>query len=105
MRINYPDDAHHLYGVISERESIFAYVQLETISTSQPPRIRIPGLSDRNYEIRIPTISKGTGMMLIKAPDWVSDGCRISGSLLSEIGLAAPILKPGEALLFEINPV
>ena len=44
-------------------------------------------------------------MMLIKAPDWVSDGCRISGSLLSEIGLAAPILKPGEALLFEINPV
>lgn len=110
VRVNYPDDAHHLYGVISERESIFAYVQLETISTSQPPRIRIPGLSDRNYEIRIPTISNQpgsneTGMMLIKAPDWVSDGCRISGSLLSEIGLAAPILKPGEALLFEINPV
>ncbi|HEY9276559.1 MAG TPA: alpha-galactosidase [Candidatus Nanopelagicaceae bacterium] len=105
VRVDYPDSHHHLYGVRTEGESIFGYAQLETISTSQPPRIRIPGLADRNYEIRIPTISKDIEMMLIKPPTWVSEGCKISGSILSEIGLAAPILKPGEALLFEIHPI
>lgn len=105
LRIDYPDERHYLYGVRSDRESIFVYAQLETICTSQPPRIRIPGLADRNYEIRIPSISGQTGMMLIKAPDWVREGCKISGSVLGAVGIAAPILKPGEALLFEIHPI
>jgi alpha-galactosidase len=104
QRIDYPDRSHHLYGVFSRSESIVAYAQLETIPTSQPPRIRIRDLDDRNYEIRIPEISRAPGMMLIKPPAWISEGCKMSGRVLGEVGLPAPILKPGEAILFEIHP-
>lgn len=104
VRMDYPDQNHHLYGIVTERESIFAYAQLDTIQTSQPPRIRIRNLIDKKFKIRIPDISKSTGLMLIQPPDWVLTGCEISGALLSEVGLPAPILQPGEALLFELYP-
>jgi alpha-galactosidase len=108
IRMDYVDQNHHLYGVISEDQNsaLIAFAQLEPITTSHPPALRIRGLkAAANYRVKIAEPAGATGMMQIKPPLWVKEGTVITGSSLANIGLPAPILRPAEALLIEIEAI
>ena len=106
VRVDYPDENHYLYGVVSEKESLFAFVQLQPIKTSHAPNLRFTGLkSDRRYRVKVVEPAGKTGMMLIKPPSWLANGVETTGSALIEIGLPAPILQPAQALLIEIEAI
>ena len=106
VRVDYPDENHYLYGVISEKEALFAFVQLQPIKTSHAPNLRFNGLkSDRKYRVKVVEPAGRTGMMLIKPPSWLANGVEATGSALTEIGLPAPILQPAQALLIEIEAI
>ena len=106
VRVDYPDENHYLYGVVSETEALFAFVQLQPIKTSHAPNLRFTGLkSDRKYRVKVVEPAGRTGMMLIKPPSWLTNGVEATGSALAEIGLPAPVLQPAQALLIEIEAI
>ena len=103
IRIDYPDESNNFYGVTGEKESIFIFAQLTPTSVSQLPNLRFRGLSaNAKYQVKVVNPAGRTGMMLIKAPNWIEAGAEASGDLLQEIGLPAPILQPAQALIIEV---
>ena len=105
-RVDCPDESHYLHGIISEDESLFAYVQLQPIKTSHAPNLRFTGLDrDKRYRVTVVEPAGRVGMMLIAPPKWLNDGVETTGAALIEIGLPAPILQPAQALLIEIKAI
>lgn len=108
LRMDYPDDHHHLYGVISKDKSsgLFAFAQLRPIPTSHAPNLQLRGLDPaRNYRVKVVTPAGTTGFMLIAPPPWLQSEFITTGSILAAIGLPAPILRPAEALLIEVEAI
>lgn len=106
VRMDYPDDAHYLYGVISKdrNEGIFNFVQLQTSTTSQPANIKIRGLNPtQKYQVRAISPAGQPGMMLIQPPKWLQIGAELTGDSFLKVGLPAPILRPENALTFEVK--
>lgn len=106
VRIDFPDEEHYLYGVVSTegREALFNFVQLQPVVTSHPSRLLFRGLiPDQKYRVSVPSPAGKPGMMLIKAPDWVSSGAIVSGDALMKVGLPAPILRPAESMLIKLD--
>lgn len=106
IRMDYPDQAHYLHGVIScdKSEALFCYVQLRPIVTSHAPNLRIRGLkSATKYQIKVVDAGGRPDFMSITPPPWLHSGAEMTGSELERIGLPAPILRPGNALLLEIT--
>ncbi|NDE51104.1 MAG: alpha-galactosidase [Actinobacteria bacterium] len=108
IRIDYPDDSHYLYGVLSKdrREGLFNFVQLQTIPTSQPAHIQLRGLNpEKRYRVNVVTPAGNPGMMVIQPPQWINSGADLSGDSLMKVGLPAPILRPENALTFEVKEI
>jgi alpha-galactosidase len=108
VREDYPDSDHYLYGVISndEKEALYSFVQLQPITASHPPRIRLTNLDlATTYRVRVKAPAGDAGMMLIKPPAWVESEVIATGSVLREVGLPAPILRPAEGILFEVSAI
>jgi alpha-galactosidase len=106
VRMDYPDDAHYLYGVISKdrNEGLFNFVQLQTSTTSQPANIKIRGLNPtQKYQVRAISPAGQPGMMLIQPPKWLQIGAELTGDSFLKVGLPAPILRPENALTFEVK--
>ena len=108
IRMDFADQNHHLYGVISRdlKSALIAFAQLAPIPTSHPPQIRVRGLTtDQKYRVHIAEPAGASGMMQIKPPKWLREGAIVTGSLLENLGLPAPILQPAEAILIEIEAI
>ena len=106
IRIDYPNDAHYLHGVIGKDKSnaLFSYVQLRPIVTSHAPNLRIRGLkSAAKYQVKVIEAAGETEFMAITPPPWLETGAVLTGSELENVGLPAPILRPENALLLEIT--
>lgn len=104
VRIDFSDSSHYLYGSVTENESIFIFAQIAPTSISQIPNLRFRDLlPGAKYRVRAAFPAGSVGMMLIKEPDWIKSGVVMSGDLLQEIGLPAPILQPAQALIIEIT--
>ena len=104
VRIDFPDASHHLYGSVTENESLFIFAQLEPTAVSQIPNLRFRDLiPNAKYRVQAVFPAGPVGMMLIKEPEWIKSGAVMSGDLLQEIGLPAPILQPAQALIIEIT--
>lgn len=106
IRVDYPDDAHYLFGVVDKkRESaIFSYVQLQPIVASHPARLTFRGLNpESNYQVKVINDAGAAEFMAIATPPWINEGAVLSGSALMEFGLPAPILRPENALLLRIE--
>lgn len=106
VRVDYPDAAHYLYGVVSQsrKQAIFSYVQLQPIVSSHAPKLTFRGLSpDLNYKVSVASDAGECGFMAITPPEWIKSGAVMSGSALEKVGLPAPILRPENALLLEIQ--
>ncbi len=107
VRIDHPDQAAYLYGVVGEDRSraLFTYAQLTPSSSSHPANIRLRGLDhDRRYRLA-PVFPAGKPrLMAHAAPIWF-EGVELSGSVLEQVGVTAPILEPENALLIEVTAI
>jgi alpha-galactosidase len=103
VRVDYPDEHHYLYGVVSQdaKSAIFNFVQLEPSITSHPPNLRFSGL-DPLLKYRITLLAQGD-FMAISQPEWMNGEYLVTGSALMESGLPAPILRPANALTIQLQ--
>jgi len=106
VRADTEDDAW-LHGVVSADRSsaLFQYVRLETGASAQPGRLRLPGLDpDREYDVvRRDAAGAGTGTVTHLAPWWQRGATVASGAVLASVGLPAPMLNPGQAVLLAVT--
>jgi len=106
VRADTPDDAW-LHGVVSPDRSaaLFQYVRLTTGASAQPGRLRLPGLDpDREYDIvRKDAAGAGWGTVTYLAPLWQRGATVASGAVLATVGLPAPMLNPGQAVLLAVT--
>jgi len=107
VRVDQRDDRSFVHGVVAQdgSEAIFAYVQLATSPTINPPRFRVSGL-DREARYRV-TVVEPVGRaaaVQLQAPPWMKGGV-FSGAALADVGLRPPILYPENAILFELERV
>jgi len=108
VRMDYPNEAHYLHGVISKekRDALFAFVQLRPIVTSHAPNLRIRGLKEgAKYKVSVLSAGGTAEFMNITPPPWIHEGAIVTGSQLESVGLPAPILRPENALLLEIKEI
>ena len=108
VRIDYPDDAHYLYGVVSQDRSaaLFSYVQLQPIPQSHAAKLTFRGLkADAQYRVSAIHDAGAANFMAISNPPWINTGAKMSGSALENVGLPAPILRPENALLLKLEEV
>lgn len=108
VRVDHSEDSVYIHGVVShdKSEAIFAYVQLDTGDSTKPDAVRFTDLDpNANYEVKIVEPAGPAQVMQITAPAWVEGPIRASGAALTEIGIRPPILRPENALLFEITKV
>ncbi|GAB7045796.1 alpha-galactosidase [Catenuloplanes indicus] len=104
VRADTADPAQLVHGVVAQdrRSAIVAYVTLDAPQAALPAPLRIPGLDqNRLYTVR-PLL---TGAVTQDAPPpWLASGSvTLPGRVLSEVGLAMPLLKPQQAALFEVS--
>ncbi len=104
VRIDHPDEAAYLYGVVSEDRSraLFTYAQLTPSSSSHPANLRFSGLDpQRRYRVA-PIFPAGRPRLMgHAAPPWF-EGIELNGNVLQQLGITAPILEPENALLIEL---
>ncbi|WP_348648546.1 GH36 C-terminal domain-containing protein [Cryobacterium breve] len=115
-----------LHGVVAAdgASAVFAYVALAAPRTALPAPLRFPGLDPAaHYTVRPLTIggpvdpgagSSGAGeagvpsvaprVIQDAAPAWLRRGSvTLSGAVLTEVGLPAPLLAPEQAALYELT--
>ncbi|MEB0268010.1 alpha-galactosidase, partial [Cryobacterium sp. 10I5] len=120
------DPALELHGVVAAdgASAVFAYVALAAPRTALPAPLRFPGLDPAaHYTVRPLTIggpvdpgaeSSGAGeagvpsvaprVIQDAAPAWLRHGSvTLSGAVLTEVGLPAPLLAPEQAALYELT--
>ena len=103
VRVDYPDEHAYLYGVSNKERAIYSYAQLEPCITQNPSTMTFPGLDPAaRYEIKAVYPAGKPGYMAHGEPAWLG-GIELSGSALGSVGVAAPLLRPANALLIEIN--
>ena len=92
VRLETPDDAAWLHGVVSADQSaaLMSYVQLDEPRNDQPAAMRVPGLDPlRRYRVTDVT----PGVPVARRASFVDariPGVEVSGAALAEIGLAIP---------------
>jgi alpha-galactosidase len=96
-----------LHGVVAadRRQAVFAYVRLETGADAAPPAVRLPGLDPSlRYRLRLrPEVSSSPPVQQAPPPWTVQpDGAVVPGAALGTIGVARPVLGPGQGLLLQL---
>ena len=106
VRFEQTEPGLFISGVIShdKQSGILAYVAEQTLEGSNAPRFVIPGLeSEKIYSIRA-AYPSGKPLHSKMLPDWM-DGAQVSGSVLSEVGLLAPVLAPEYGFIIELKAI
>jgi alpha-galactosidase len=103
---DYPDDTYWAHGYVSaDRDrAIFAFVAMATTALGRPGRIRLPGL-DPNTAYRVEPVELSAAALTRTStgpPSWWTEPTTMTGHLLGEVGLQAPMLYPEQALLFRL---
>lgn len=105
-----------VHGVIAgdRTEALFTFVQMYTESSLVPDPVRIPGLDpDALYTVSFVPLSKSqaSGSPLgpsIVQPNWLTSALqgqpmKVSGRMLSTIGLARPVMWPESAIVVHLS--
>ena len=104
VRVERQDEAF-VHGVVSadKKSALFAYVTLAAQAGSRPAGISFAGLdAQKTYSVRA-VFPAGMPNMIQRTDVTWFDGLVLSGRALMDVGLAAPILYPENALLIEIE--
>ena len=98
-------DETFVHGVVSSdaKSALFAYVTLAAQGASRPNAIFFAGLDpDKTYLVRA-VFPAGKPTMLQRTNVTWLDGIQLTGKALMQVGLAAPVLYPENAMLIEIE--
>ncbi|NUO96333.1 MAG: alpha-galactosidase [Nonomuraea sp.] len=100
VRADHPDPTTLVHGVVLPERGVFACVQLASRVTAGPDPLRLPGLDPGAlYEVRVAgPLPQHAGL-----PQWTLAPVRLPGSVLTELGLPAPALRPASALIIEVE--
>ncbi|NMR20259.1 alpha-galactosidase [Cellulomonas fimi] len=107
VRVDASDPAVELHGVVAadRREAVFAQVALSSPRSALPAPMRFPGLdAEQEYAVRVLPIGDPPRVLHAAPPPWVErDDVVLPGRLLTEAGLPAPLLLPGQALVVHLR--
>ncbi len=96
-----------LHGVVSadRRTGLFQYLRLQTGVGAQPGRLRLPGLDPGlEYDVvRRDAAGAGWGQVTHVVPWWRRGATVATGAVLDAVGLPAPMLDPGQAVLVAVT--
>jgi alpha-galactosidase len=108
-RVVRADDAAEgtlLHGVVAPDAAVFAYVRLATGADAQPPRVLLPGLDPaRRWRVTRRAEVGDPAWFGPAQPPWLEKGVELPGSVLTTVGLPAPLLHPEQALLLHATAV
>ena len=90
-------------------QALFSLAAVGRSGESQHDRLRFPGL-DPATRYRIRPLRIGAEPSGLVPPPWMrraleQDGLLVPGAVLTEAGVAAPLIDPEQALLFDITAV
>ncbi len=110
VRADLPDDTALLHGVVGQdrAQALFAYVRLTTSPEATPGRVLLPGLDPAaRYRLRLRAEAGEPATVQAAAPGWWSaaasaEGFAVDGATLSRVGLAMPVLAPGQAAVLHL---
>ena len=104
VRVERKDEAF-VHGVVSgdKKSALFAYATLAAQAGSRPDGIFFAGLDpEKTYTVAAVFPAGKPTMIERTSVSWL-EGVKLTGKALMEVGLAAPILYPENALLIEIE--
>ncbi|WP_199721613.1 alpha-galactosidase [Cellulomonas rhizosphaerae] len=102
------DPAWITHGVVApdRSEALFAVVALGTAEGALPPAVRLPGLDpERSYRVTVVDVGAEPTVVQPRPPAWWPGGVTASGRVLAEVGFAAPLLAPENAVLLRCEAV
>ncbi|MGO4784523.1 alpha-galactosidase [Cryobacterium sp. W22_MBD10_FK3] len=105
------DPALELHGVVATdgASAVFAQVALAAPRAALPAPIRFPGLDPaRRYRVRPLLVGPQPHVVQTIPPAWLAadaDELVLTGAMLAEVGLPAPLLTPEQAALFTLDAV
>lgn len=105
VRVDHPDEAALVHGVVTPDRALFCLAQLATAPTGRPAAVRCPGLEPgRRYTVRlVPALTDFTGPQK-HAPGWYADGgVTLSGHHLATHGVAIHVNQPGTATVLAVT--
>ncbi len=101
------EEGSWLHGVVAadRSEAVYSYLRLETSPSAVGGRIRFPGLDPQaRYEVVRRDEVGEAGIKQVQLPDWWQAGRTTArGAVLEQIGLPAPILNPGQAVVLHLR--
>ncbi|MDO4612681.1 MAG: alpha-galactosidase [Actinomycetaceae bacterium] len=111
------DDSLRVSGLVDEGASRAIYTLFQTRTSVSRPLglLTLPGLDpNATYRVHVPEVARnhhtaeyphnGHGSScVIAAPRWWREGLVAPGALLSEYGVAAPVLNPEQAVVVEVE--
>ena len=105
------DPALELHGVVATdgASAVFAQVALAAPRAALPAPIRFPGLDPaRRYRVRPLLVGPQPHAVQTIPPAWLAADAGelvLTGAVLAEVGLPAPLLTPEQAALFTLDAV
>jgi alpha-galactosidase len=105
VRVDVPDPAVAVHGVVGDGEALFCIVQLATSPSQVPGTIRLPGLDPaRSYAVEPLPFAAGPEFAHAEPPGWFA-GATLTGRALAAAGLQLPVLAPEQALVVRLRAV
>lgn len=109
VHADHPDPAYRLHGVVSPDadDALFAWVCTATSDSWPPGPVPLPGLDPRRrYRVRLDGPARdldGVAARWGAALPWAdAGGVTLPGHVLTDVGLALPVLDPDRALLLRV---
>ncbi|WP_374315002.1 alpha-galactosidase, partial [Microbacterium sp.] len=108
VRADAASDAVVVHGVVAPDagEALFSYAVLDAADAALPEPLRLPGLDpDRRYRVEAVDLGAPAAVLEDAPPPWLARGVELPGSVLAEVGLAMPLLLPGNAVVVHLTGV
>jgi alpha-galactosidase len=107
VRADQVEEGVWLHGVVAadHSEAVYSYLRLETSPSAVGGRIRFPGLdSQTHYQVTRRDEIGTAGVSQRSLSDWWRAGTTSArGAVLAQIGLPAPVLNPGQAVVLHVR--
>ncbi len=105
VRLDLLEPGVYAKGVLTDEQAILSLAVLEGTPTVSIGRIRVPGL-DPEARYRVHVIDRqGLPMPEMQVPWFAHDAVQLTGRQLATVGLQAPTMRPGTAVLFVLDRV
>lgn len=105
VRADAADPAQLVHGVVASdrRHAVFSVAMVGAAAAALPPAVRMPGLdADATYAVHVLDFGDVRTVQDANPPWFDAGSVRLTGRMLSEVGLPMPLLAPENAMVFEL---